>query len=171
MTMWTTAQNPIWALRPAVWTKSDGLEWCGLLVDYCDVFISCLDSHSDGTHSLQSIHWWASDVHFSKSVLMKKQTHLHLGCFLTHLYWLNYSFHSVVIKMISYRWVFGAAGERHATFLSAGVGVCAVEVDVQVPVICSKRPTAFPLKKGKHWACNYIYWVLKLRLNCNNLEY
>ncbi len=35
----------------------DGLEWCGLLVDYCDVFISCLDSHSDGTHSLQRIHW------------------------------------------------------------------------------------------------------------------
>ncbi len=30
---------------------TDGLEWCGLLVDYCDVFISCLDSHSDGTHS------------------------------------------------------------------------------------------------------------------------
>ncbi len=22
----------------------DGLEWCGLLVDYYDVFISCLDS-------------------------------------------------------------------------------------------------------------------------------
>ncbi len=35
----------------------DGLEWCELLVYYCDVFISCLDSHSDGTHSLQSIHW------------------------------------------------------------------------------------------------------------------
>ncbi len=33
-------------------------------MDYCDVFISCLDTHSDGTHS--------------KSVLMKKQTHLHL---------------------------------------------------------------------------------------------
>ncbi len=27
------------------------LESCELLVDYCDVFISCLDSHSDGTHS------------------------------------------------------------------------------------------------------------------------
>ncbi len=27
-----------------------------------DIFISCLDSHSDGTHSLQRIHWWASDV-------------------------------------------------------------------------------------------------------------
>ncbi len=25
-------------------TLTDGLEWCGLLVDYCDVFISCLDS-------------------------------------------------------------------------------------------------------------------------------
>ncbi len=49
-------------------------------VDYCDVFISCLDSHSEGTHSLQRIYWWASDVmlHFSKSVATKKQTHLHL---------------------------------------------------------------------------------------------
>ncbi len=36
----------------------DGLE----CVDYCDVFISCLDSYSDGTHSLQRIRWWASDV-------------------------------------------------------------------------------------------------------------
>ncbi len=61
-------------------TLITALEWCGLLVDYCDVFISCLDSHSDGTHSLQRIHWWASDVmlNYSKSVLMKKQTHLHL---------------------------------------------------------------------------------------------
>ncbi len=50
-------------------TLTDGLEWCGLLVDYWDVFISCLDSHSDGTHSLQRIHWWASDVilNYSKS--------------------------------------------------------------------------------------------------------
>ncbi len=62
-------------------TLTDGLEWCGLLVDYCNVFISCLDSHSDGTHSLQSIHWWASDVmlNFSKSVPMNKQIPLHLG--------------------------------------------------------------------------------------------
>ncbi len=56
----------------------DGLElllWC-----YCDGFISCLDSHSDGTHSLQRVHWWSSDVmlNFSKSVPMKKQTHLYL---------------------------------------------------------------------------------------------
>ncbi len=50
-------------------------------VDYYDVFISCLHSHSDGTHSLQRIHWWASDMmlNFSKSVLMKRQNHLYLG--------------------------------------------------------------------------------------------
>ncbi len=37
----------------------DGLKSAGLLVEYCDVFISCLDSDSDsdGTHSLQMIHW------------------------------------------------------------------------------------------------------------------
>ncbi len=52
---------------------SQDINWwtrvCGLLVDYCDVFISCLDSHSDGTHSLQRIHYLASDVmlHLSKS--------------------------------------------------------------------------------------------------------
>ncbi len=39
---------------------NDELESFGLL---------CLDSHSDGTHSLQRIHWWASDamLHFYKS--------------------------------------------------------------------------------------------------------
>ncbi len=34
-----------------------GLASCGLLVDYCDIFISYLGSHFDGTHSLQRIHW------------------------------------------------------------------------------------------------------------------
>ncbi len=54
----------------------DGLEWRGLIVDYCHVFISCLDPHSDGTHSLHRIHWGASGgmMNFSKSVLMKTQT-------------------------------------------------------------------------------------------------
>jgi len=40
-------------------TITDGLEWCGLLVMF---FISYLDAHSDGTHSLQRIHWWARNV-------------------------------------------------------------------------------------------------------------
>ncbi len=42
------------------------MDWSG--VDYCDVFISCLDSHSDGTHSLQWIHWWVSDVMLIKPI-------------------------------------------------------------------------------------------------------
>ncbi len=33
--------------------------WTGVVWITCDVFISCLDSHSDGTHSLQRIQWWA----------------------------------------------------------------------------------------------------------------
>ncbi len=41
-------------------------------------FFRCLDLHSDGTHFLQRIHWWAAMLNFSKSVLMIKQTHLHL---------------------------------------------------------------------------------------------
>ncbi len=43
-------------------------------MDNCAVFISCLNSHSDGTHTLQRIHWLANDVllNFSKSVLKKK---------------------------------------------------------------------------------------------------
>ncbi len=55
-------------------------DWLDWSVDYCDVFISCLDSHSDGPHSLQRIHCWTSVemLNFSKSVPMKKQTNLHL---------------------------------------------------------------------------------------------
>ncbi len=34
---------------------TDGLESYGPLVDYRDVYISCLDSRSDGTHSLQML--------------------------------------------------------------------------------------------------------------------
>ncbi len=49
--------------------------------DKTDLFFkSAVWTYSDGTHSLQRIHWWASDVwlNLSKSVLMKKQTYLHL---------------------------------------------------------------------------------------------
>ncbi len=50
--------------------------WTGVVWITCDVFISCVDSHSDGTHSLQRIHWWASDVmlDFNKTVPMKKNS-------------------------------------------------------------------------------------------------
>ncbi len=68
-------------LTNTVFTSQDINWWTGVVWITCDVFISCSDSHSDGTHSLQRIHWWANDVmlHFYKSVAIKKQTHLHLG--------------------------------------------------------------------------------------------
>ncbi len=49
--------------------------WTGVLWIIVMFFINSLDSHSDGTHSLQMIHWWANDVkmNFSKSVPLKKQ--------------------------------------------------------------------------------------------------
>ncbi len=39
-----------------------GLESYELLVDYCGAFISYVNSHSDGTHSLQGIHFFKSVV-------------------------------------------------------------------------------------------------------------
>ncbi len=65
-------------------------EWC-----YCDVFISCLDSHSDGIHLLQRIHWWASDVMVNVS---KKISHeqTNASTFSANLqFWVNYSFNAV----------------------------------------------------------------------------
>ncbi len=55
-----------------------GLDSCGLLGNYCDVFICCLNSHSDGTHSLQR---WAN--HLILKILWicsnkQKKTHQHL---------------------------------------------------------------------------------------------
>ncbi len=46
-------------------------------MDYCDVFISCLDSHSDGTHSLHSIHCWVSDamLNFFWQICSDKETY------------------------------------------------------------------------------------------------
>ncbi len=46
-------------------------------VDYCDVFISCLDSHSDGTHSLHSFasKWWNATF----LQIWWRNKHLHLG--------------------------------------------------------------------------------------------
>ncbi len=48
------------------------LNW--IRVDYLDVFISCLDSHSDDTNSLLRIFWANYVMHnFSKYVSMEKQ--------------------------------------------------------------------------------------------------
>ncbi len=58
------------------------MDWSG--VDHLWIivmFLSAVWTHSVGTHSMQRIYWWANDamLHFSKSIVMKKLTHLHLG--------------------------------------------------------------------------------------------
>ncbi len=87
----------------------DGLESCGLLVDYCYVLIRCLDSHSDGTHSLQRIHSRASDVilNVSKSVPMKnKLIYILNGLRVSKLsekfyFWLNYDYSFIAFKKLT----------------------------------------------------------------------
>ncbi len=59
---------------------SQDINWrTGVVWITCDVFISCLNSHSDGTHSLQMIHWWASDAMLHCPNMMKKRIHLYHG--------------------------------------------------------------------------------------------
>ncbi len=63
-------------------TLTDGMESCGLLVDCCDCCFYQPFGLSFWRHPFTAEDaLWASDVmlNFSKSVLMKKQTHLHLG--------------------------------------------------------------------------------------------
>ncbi len=69
----------------------DGLEWCGLLMDYCDVFIRCLDSHSDGTYSLQSEWDHHNNLHFSKSDEKTKLIHILYGLRMSK-FWVNFHF-------------------------------------------------------------------------------
>jgi len=80
--------------------------WWWIFVDSSDVLIRCLSSCSDGTHSLQRIHWWANYIilNLSKSVAVKKQPHLHLRWTERNLsklsanfhFWVNYSFNYVL---------------------------------------------------------------------------
>ncbi len=57
-------------------TLIDGLESCGLLEDYCDVFISCSDSHSDiPIHCKGTTGEQVNNATFLQICSIKKQTH------------------------------------------------------------------------------------------------
>ncbi len=87
---------PLFPTNMQLFIQTDGLE--SLLEDCCDASISCLDSHSDGTHSLRRNHWWANVVilNFFKSVpkkRKKKQIHFWMTWgWINDNYWLNHSF-------------------------------------------------------------------------------
>ncbi len=74
------------------------IESCGLLVDYCDVFISCLGSHSDGTHSLQRIHWWANDVMLNAKICSDEET-----IYILHGLWVSSFLGKLLLKLLSQR--------------------------------------------------------------------
>ncbi len=75
-------------------TSHDVNWWTGNMWITSDVFICCLDSHSDSANSLARIQLlkWCNAT-FSKSVPQKKQTHLHREYMLSKCSFLvNYSF-------------------------------------------------------------------------------
>lgn len=49
LVLWLEAMVDLFLKKHAVVLLID---WSGLLLDYCDVLSSCLDTYSDGTHSL-----------------------------------------------------------------------------------------------------------------------
>lgn len=53
----------------------------------------------------------------------------------------------------AYRRILDTAGKGYPTALPAGVGVSAVEINVEIPVIRSMSPTARPLQRetGLDW--------------------
>ncbi len=81
-------------LQTQLFTSQDFNSSC---VDYYDVFISCLDSHSDGTHSLQRIHWnsfkkphWIEYNHLHKHDFtnnLRKFIHLGIHKWVTLFIW------------------------------------------------------------------------------------
>ncbi len=79
------------------WSHVDYLQiiWC---------FISCLNSHFDGTHSLQRIHWWASDVKLIslfwwRNKLIYSLEGLRMNTFSADFYfWVNYSFNDAAFE-------------------------------------------------------------------------
>lgn len=54
-----------------------------------------------------------------------------------------------ILLTVTYGRVFSAAREWHTTALSTCIGICAIEVNIKVPVISSKSPAALPLEHRK----------------------
>ncbi len=122
-----------------------------LLMDYCDVFISCLDSHSDGTHSLQRIHWWSSDVmlNFSKSALMKKNASTYWSKFSANFhFWQNYSFKplqkNTKIHILAWKlWIF-------------------MKIKQQIYILCLILCRVIPCQLNQmFWFWLYFFWRKK----------
>ncbi len=92
--------NPLlWmgAVRMREQTLTGGLEWCGLLWCFHQLF-----SHSDGTHSLQRIHWWASDVTLIVLFCLRKSNNDLIVVKLFQSFWVIYSFSNTLFSFLRY---------------------------------------------------------------------
>ncbi len=115
-------------LNMQLFTSQDVNWWtgkCGVLVDYCDVCISCLDSHSDGTHSLQRIHWWTSNAKSPNLIRWKKNTLIYIldgqrvSTFSANFqFWVNYSFKKNITSQYKSFWFWPEIWPEEMMFLS-----------------------------------------------------
>ncbi len=109
------------------------MDWSG--VDYCDVFISCLDSRSDGTHSLQRIHCWASEsmLHFSKS---DEETNSYL--------WWPEGEHTFSKWMVNYSFNTRPSVNKFSSGFSSVVNLCAYPPGSSVYILRAAESVDWP---------------------------
>ncbi len=96
--------------------------WCGLFVDYCDVFIRYLDSHSVGTHSL------LANVHlFELSLKMHVIKQYSEVCI--KIAWIG---SSSIDKVMLWRWQWRNTGRAVLWCVIDSVIMCSVKISVFV---------------------------------------
>ncbi len=126
-------------------------------MNYCDVFISCLDSYSDGTHSLQRIHWWTSD-------LMTLQWKEIRCCCWTAVWWIQHPDRTWPLSM-------NASGHDCArtmralalftlnldTMFTLTPVLCVQQASFLVSVYVDKHAEGLSASSENHSALNYIF--------------
>ncbi len=126
-------------------------------MNYCDVFISCLDSHSDGTHSLQIIRWWTSD-------LMTLQWKEIRCCCWTAVWWIQHPDRTWPLSM-------NASGHDCVrtmralalftlnldTMFTLTPVLCVQQASFLVSVYVDKHAEGLSASSGNHSALNYIF--------------
>ncbi len=71
------------------------MNWSRVDVDVVWCFISCMNSHFDGTHSLQWIHWWTGDIMLNLMIRRNKLMYILDGLWVS-----RFSFFGWIIPLI-----------------------------------------------------------------------
>ncbi len=134
------------------------MDWTG--VDYIVMFLS--DSHSDGTHSLQSILCWASDamLQFSKSDEETNLNSLRVRTFqlISFLLWVKFSFKKETSNVTL----------EHKTSLKSLGYICSQQYIVWVKIIdFSFMPKIIRIL----WSCSVKIFCKFSTVNISKLNY